>query len=468
MSLFDAQPRLASAWDGRLLDEVRSLVRLAAPIMLIALVNMGMSITDAAMVAALFGAEALAAVAVGSDLYSILFYLGAGVLGGLAPFYTAAVVRADPAERARLERIGHLLVALLAALLVPVVWFAPDWLAPLGLDPALLAEGRGYTRALALTLAPMLGVALYRTILTAAERPRIFLKVTLAMLPLNAAANYLLMTGTGPLPAFGPAGAGLASLLVATASLAALAAIARRGRPRGAVLVAIAWRDLAVVLRVGLPIGVATVGEVGVFLAATIYAATLGAADVAAHTLALRTAGLAYAVPTALLQATMVRVARARALDDSATHRAVVASGLGLGLASGALLLAALVAGARPLAHGFFDDSAAGLAAAGLAAQLLLLLGLMELVAGPGLAAAGLLRGQKDTRAPMLYSLIGHWAVGAPLGLLLCEAMGLGIVGVWIGLAAGMACASLLTLARLAGRGLGRMPLPPRRIGPIL
>ena len=61
--------------------------------MLIALVNMGMSITDAAMVSVLFGADALAAVAVGSDLYSILFYLGAGTLAGLAPFYAASVVQ---------------------------------------------------------------------------------------------------------------------------------------------------------------------------------------------------------------------------------------------------------------------------------------------------------------------------------------------------------------------------------------
>ena len=449
MSLSDTQP-LAPAWDARLLDEARALLRLAAPIMLIALVNMGMSITDTAMVAALYGAEALAAVAVGSDLYSILFYLGAGVLGGLAPFYTAAAVRADPAERARLERIGLILVALLATLLVPVVWLAPDWLAGLGLDPALLDQGRGYTRAIALTLAPMLGVALYRTVLTAAERPQVFLRVTLAMLPLNAAANWLLMTGPGPLPAFGPAGAGIASLLVATASLATLAAIARRGRPRVPAPAPITWREIAAVLRVGLPIGIATVAEVGVFLAATIYAATLGAADVAAHTLALRTAGLAYAVPTALLQAAMVRTARARTLDDPALDRAVVTGSLSLGLASGALLLAALAAAAQPLAHGFFDASPAGLAAAGLAARLLLLLGLMEIIAGPGLTAAGLLRGRKDTRAPMLFSLLGHWAVGAPLGLVLCELVGLGIVGVWIGLTAGMSCAALLTLGRLA------------------
>ena len=101
-----AEPPSGAATARPLLDEGRSLLRLAAPIMFICLVNMGMSVTDTVMVSALFGAEALAAVAVGSDLYSIVFYLGAGVLAGFAPLYTAAVVRADPAERAaaRAER----------------------------------------------------------------------------------------------------------------------------------------------------------------------------------------------------------------------------------------------------------------------------------------------------------------------------------------------------------------------------
>ena len=235
------------------------------------------------------------------------------------------------------------------------------------------------------------------------------------MLPVNAAANYVLMTGAGPAPDFGPTGAALATLLVATMSLLVLALVARRSRPRGRVASAgpaVDWRGLASVLRVGLPIGIATVAEVGVFLGATIYAATLSAADVAAHTLALRTAGVAYAVPTALLQAAMIRMARAETLGDPAIRRAVTASGLGLALVAGAILFGALMFGARPLADGFFDEGAEGLAAAGLAVGLLMLLGVMELMAGPGSTAAGLLRGRKDTRAPMLYTLIGHWVVG--------------------------------------------------------
>lgn len=450
----DVRPRLVS-------EEAGCLLRLAAPIMLIALVNRGMAITDTAMVSAFFGAEALAAVAIGSDLQSIVFYLGAGVIGALAPFYTAAMVQQDPIARWRLERVGQITVVLLALTLAPLVWFAPDWLRLFGLEPALLQQGRGYTQAMAVTLLPMLGVMLYRTILTAAERPRVFLYVTVAMLPLNGAANWVFMLGMGPIPAFGPTGAGIASLVVAVTSLAVLAWVARGGSQhttRPSSLPRLDWGGVAAVMRVGIPIGIATVADVGIFLGATIYAATLGAADVAAHTLTLRIAGVAYTVSAALLQASMVRMARAEALGDPVQERAVVRSSLVLSLALGVLLCGLLTAGAAPLSQLVFHGDAAGLAAAGIATALLAILGVKELLVGPGSAASGLLRGRKDTQAPMLYVLIGHWALGAPLGVYLCEGRAMGITGVWIGLGIGSLLTTALMLWRLsAGNDLPRL-----------
>lgn len=437
-----------SAWRRRT-EEGRALLRLAAPIALIALVNMGMSVTDTVMVSTLFGADALAAVAVGSDLYSIVFYLCAGVLGGIAPFYTAAVTRADGNDRARLERIGWATVALLAGLTVPLVWLAPIWLESFGLDPALLQRGQGYTRAVALMLVPMLGVMLYRTILTAAERPKVFLKVTLAMLPLNALANYVLMLGFGPIPALGPTGAGVSSLLVAAASLAMLVFIARLASPAAHRADApFDWRGMAAVLRLGIPIGITMTAETGIFLGATLYAATLGAADVAAHTLTLRMAGIAYAGSAALLQAAMVRMARAETLGDAAAARAVAASSIVLSLSFGAAMCLMLVLGAGPLAAAFFDAGAAGIKAAEIATGLLILLGVLQFASYPSLAAAGLLRGRKDTRAPMVYMLVGYWGVAAPLGLYLCETLALGVTGIWIGLTTGAFATAGLTLRR--------------------
>lgn len=444
-----AQTEAASPAPSATLRESGALLRLGWPIMLIALVNMGMSITDTLMVSMMFGAEALAAVSVGSDLYSIVFYICAGTLGGVAPFYAGAVARQDGAERARLERTGWAMAVLLALPAVPLVWFAPQWLTLFGLDAGLLAEGSGFTQVMALTLIPMLGVTLYRTLLTAAENPHAFLKVTLAMLPLNALGNYALMQGLGPIPAFGPTGSGLATLLVAAGTLVALLVMARRKAPEAPVRMSFDWRGTLDVLRVGLPIGVTAATETGIYLAVTLYAATLSAADVAAHTLTLRMAGIAYAASFALQQASMVRMARAVGLDDAARARAAIRASLGLSVFGGALLFALLGIGAKPLAGWFFDDSATGLAAVQVATGLLMLLGLLQLMGYPGLAALGLLRGRKDTRLPMIFKLLAYWCLGAPLGIWLCEMQQLGVTGLWIGLVAGAAITSALTLGRL-------------------
>jgi multidrug resistance protein, MATE family len=441
---------LRHAADSSLARESAALLRLACPIMLIALVNMGMSVTDAAMVTALYGADALAAVSIGSDLYSIVFYLGAGVVGGVAPFYAAAAARKDSHEKARLRKVGWCIVGGVAMLVVPVIWAAPDWLPLAGLDNSLLHTGRGYTLAMALTIVPMLGVTLFRTLLTSAGKPKLFLQITLAMLPLNAAANYLLMNGWGLIPAFGPTGAGISSFIVASATLGVLGLVYRKSEQRQTSSgVAPSWREIGTVLRVGVPIGIATVGEVGIFLAATLYAARLGAADVAAHTLALRTAGVAYAIPAALLQASLVQMARADSIADANARKCVLMSSLALSLLTGAILCVIIALAAAPLSAFAFDASPTGLAAAALASQLLVLLAAMEVFSNPGAAAAGLLRGRKEARAPMTFSLLGHWAVGAPVGIVLCEMYSFGITGLWLGLLTGTAIAGVLTVSRL-------------------
>lgn len=436
--------------------ESRAMLRLGAPIMMIALVNMGMSITDTLMVSMMFGAEALAAVAVGSDLYSIVFYICAGTLGGVAPFYAASFARKDMADCARLARIGWVMAALLAVIATPLVWFAPDWLQYFGLEAGLLEQGRGFTQSMAITLIAMLGVTLFRTILTAAEKPQAFLKVTLAMLPLNALGNYVLMKGLGPIPAFGPTGSGIATLLVTAGTLAMLMIMARRDDDAGSAA-AFDWRGLLTVLRVGLPIGVMAATETGIFLAVTLYAATLGAADVAAHTLTLRMAGIAYAGSFALQQAAMVRMARAiglkeGGLESTGQAAAVLRSSLWLSATAGMALFFLLGFGAQPLAAWFFGQDEAGMAALPIAITLLVLLGLLQFVAYPGLAALGLLRGQKDTRMPMIFKLVAYWLIGAPLGIWLCEMQSLGVTGLWIGLVVGAALTTALTMTRLLAR----------------
>lgn len=127
-------------------------------------------------------------------------------------------------------------------------------------------------------------------------------------------------------------------------------------------------------------------------------------------------------------------------------------AGTRLGLAAGVAHASILAALAFPLANAVFDDPAT----AAIATGLILLLALSELLVPLGAVAAGLMRGLKDTRIPMVFSLLGNWGVTLPLALLL-TAVGLGVTGLWIALAAGTLVACILTTLRLRRH---RVPQP--------
>ncbi len=67
---------------------------------------------------------------------------------------------------------------------------------------------------------------------------------------------------------------------------------------------------------------------------------------------------------------------------------------------------------------------------------------------GLQVTANGALRGIKDTRLPMLITLVSYWLVGMPVAMWLAFRGGMGPGGLWWGLTAGLGAASIgLTLA---------------------
>ena len=79
--------------------------------------------------------------------------------------------------------------------------------------------------------------------------------------------------------------------------------------------------------------------------------------------------------------------------------------------------------------------------------SLLFVAAVFQLFDGLQGVTTGALRGLADTRTAMLWNLGGHWAVGLPLGYLLCFRWRLGVVGLWWGLSVGlMICGVALLL----------------------
>ena len=63
-----------------------------------------------------------------------------------------------------------------------------------------------------------------------------------------------------------------------------------------------------------------------------------------------------------------------------------------------------------------------------------------------------MLRGVHDSRVPLAMALAGYWAIGAPFGVALGFLTPLRGLGLWIGLAVGLAAVSGLLLLRWLGK----------------
>jgi len=95
-----------------------------------------------------------------------------------------------------------------------------------------------------------------------------------------------------------------------------------------------------------------------------------------------------------------------------------------------------------------------------LAAPLLSVAAVFQLSDGVQGVSSGVLRGAADTRYTFAANMVGHWLVGFPVALALGFGAGLGVVGLWWGLCAGLSAVAIALLVRfvqISARGIQPM-----------
>jgi MATE family multidrug resistance protein len=174
----------------------------------------------------------------------------------------------------------------------------------------------------------------------------------------------------------------------------------------------------------------------------------IGAPAVAAHAVALQLAALTFMVPLGLGQAATVRVGLALGRGDKAgiTRAGWTAWVMGVGfMGSMALVMWSIP---RRLVTLFLTDDPANAVVIGLAVSFLKVAAAFQLVDGAQVIGAGMLRGLHDTRWPLIFALVGYWGVGLGIGAWLAFGADWKGIGIWIGLASGLAAVAFLMLLR--------------------
>jgi multidrug resistance protein, MATE family len=189
--------------------------------------------------------------------------------------------------------------------------------------------------------------------------------------------------------------------------------------------------------------------EMGLFSAAVLLMGWLGPNELAAHAVALQCAGTAFMIPLGLSQATTVRIGRAHGAKDAEGIR--IAGWVSYGIGTGFMLVTTTVFWLMPnIFISFFLDSAKpeNAAAFTLAVGYLGVAALFQLVDAGQVIGAAILRGMSDTAWPLFIAVFGYWIVGMPVAYLLGFEFGLRGLGIWYGLAAGLAVVAVILLVR--------------------
>ena len=433
--------------------EARAVVHLAAPLALSHLSYMAILVTDVVMMGWI-GTAAIAAGTLARDFFWVLGAFSMGVLTGATP------IMAQHLGARRFRRIRPVVrnAAWLALFLtIPVsvaAWYSSPILVLLGQDQQVSDDGQAYLRWLLWGLLPSLWFAVLTEFLAAHTRPRAVLVVTLFGIALNALLDYSLMFGNFGAPNMGLEGAGVASLVVNWVMFLALLGFVLRDRHfRRYRLLDRLWRVerpvLAEIVRVGSPIAVTEITEMGMYFVTTLMMGLIGVNALAAHAVTAQCYAVVFMIPVGLAQAGAVRVGRAAGARDAA---ALARSGWTATALAGLLVLLPAVVfwlAGRSVAGLILDPAEATNAAALDLAVLLLAVAAFFMIADAvQIAARGALQGLKDTAVPMLIAVATSWGLGIPTAVVLGFLLGFGGPGIWSGMAVAMTGAAWLLIRR--------------------
>ncbi|MCO5063849.1 MAG: MATE family efflux transporter [Rhizobiaceae bacterium] len=436
------------------------MLALAWPMILTNLAQVAMTATDVAIIGRL-GPDALAAGALGSNLYFAALICGLGLAYATAPMMAAELGRKRHSVRdvRRTVRQGLWLSVLVSIPLWIVLWNGEAILLAMGQQPELAAQAGIYLRYLQWAILPFYGYIVLRSFISALERPGWALAVMVVAVILNALGNWALVFGHFGFPALGIAGSGIATTIASIFMFAGLAVVTIfERRFRRYHLFGRFWRSdwprLIALLRLGAPISGILAFEVTIFNAAAFLMGLIDPVQLAAHAVALQIASVTFMVPLGIGQAATVRVGLAYGARDPQGVTLAGWTAYAIGVSFMALMALVMLAFPRILISAFIDISdPANAAVVAYAITFLTFAAMFQIADGAQAVGAGMLRGIQDTKVPMLYAATGYWGVGLPLGALLAFHFGFQGAGIWLGLVLGLAVVAVLLLYRWLRRG---------------
>ena len=415
-------------------NERRLIAGIAIPVSLEFILILVLNFISQVIVGVL-GATAIAAVGFANSLVFILVV----TFGAMGVSVSILVARAFGGQR-RSEMSHTVTAALVIAGLLTLLGMLVPLLAPtqlltaVGASPSVAAVGAEYLRLNAISMLPLVLVAILSGAMRSTGYARSPMIATIVTVPLNVVLAYVLVLGVGPAPDLGVAGAGWAVLVTSTIKLLLLMVLAFAvhrifdwSLPESVVQ----WRAIVTPLIVlALPLAITELLWSGGTFLYNVVAQQLGDAQLAAAQIVTTLEGVFMVGSIGLMSATTALVGRSVGEHDApgAAHwvARLTRAGMITGIAFGVLFAASAIA--VPVLFANAGTEVVTLAVIGILMNAAFqVVKVRNMILGAGVMPSG-----GDVKGVILGDGVGAFLVGLPLAIGLGLFTPLGLIGIFI------------------------------------
>lgn len=429
--------------------ELRRLLALLAPLYVGNLMQIGMGVIDT-IVAGQAGTRELAAVALGVSVTAPITVAVGAVLTIIGPMISRLRGAGEERKVGLLLNNARVLACFLMGVELLALWGGSHIFSFVTEDAVLERTARHYLYFIMLSVPAGVMMRAFQGNFEGHGQTRPGMVVAALGLMLNLPLNYLFVFGWGPIPAMGGAGCGLATAIICWMMSLGLMTMMRlsfrhslhlrqmfAARP-------VEKRLCLRIFRLGFPIGVASLCEMGFFCVVTLLIAPLGELMVGAQQIAINVSAVMFMLPFSLGVAVSIRTAYHVGSRNQRGFDAMVRTVLIFMYAMVSLLMLAMIL-LRYQIVGLYTDSVEMIS---VAQFLLVLCAIYQLSDSTQALMAGLLRGCHDTQVITWVNLLCYWLVGFPLSCVLIRTdfltPAMGPAGAWVSFIISLTLAAIL------------------------
>lgn len=421
---------------------------LAIPVMITQAGQMVVQFADNIMVGQL-GTSQFAGVGFANALFSMGLVFCTCFTQGLIPFIGQSYGRGEHGKVSEYFTNGILLNALMCIAVMAIMMAAVPLMDYMGQDPRILGYAREYYRIMVWSLAPFIIFYVLRALTEGVGNTKYTMYITVFCNVLNIFLNWVLIFGHFGVEAMGVEGAAWATFISRCAMLGIGIAILLSGKLYKRYLGDIRFRALNFsqfkdVMKTSFPMSFQGLVEVTTFSIAGIMAGWFGEVAMAAHQASQTIITFSFMVAQGVGVAATIRVSHQYGERRFADARKAGFAASHISIALMALAGITFILFNDVIPYIFTQDHHV----AEIASKLLYVAAAFQLFDAVQLSALASLRALADVKWPLITSLFTYYVIGLPFAYFAGTTFGLGPVGVWLGLLAGLMLAAILFLYR--------------------